>query len=202
MPQVSLAELAAQARSGSLISFPTDTVPALATRPDAAAQIYTAKGRDLNKSLILMAASAADLWPFAQGSTTELAVWSQVAQQFWPGPLTLVLPASDRVPSALNPTGLPTIGLRVPNWPIALRLLNQTGPLATTSINRSGQPPLEDLGAIAQEFPTVWTLPTPDWALPPVTQRQPSTVMQWQDSAWQILRPGAITRADLAKIQP
>jgi L-threonylcarbamoyladenylate synthase len=65
--QVSIPELVAAARAGQLVGFPTDTVPALAAIPAAAAHIYAAKQRATEKPLILMAATAEDLWPFIQG---------------------------------------------------------------------------------------------------------------------------------------
>ncbi|MBW4464139.1 MAG: L-threonylcarbamoyladenylate synthase [Pegethrix bostrychoides GSE-TBD4-15B] len=206
MPQTSLPDLIAAVRSGqALISFPTDTVPALASRPDAAGLIYAAKQRSESKPLILMGASAADLWDYVQGDATELSLWQQVAAQYWPGALTLVLPASPRLPSALNPSDPTTVGLRVPNHPVARQILAQSQPLATTSVNRSGQPALLDFDQINQQFPEVLTLSTA--ALAQLKRSvegsvagsdytsgsgQPSTVAKWTAQGWQILRQGQI----------
>jgi L-threonylcarbamoyladenylate synthase len=196
MPQVSIAALIAAARAGRLIGFPTDTVPALAARPAAAAEIYAAKQRTLDKPLILMAATADALWPFVQGNSAAQSSWKAIAEQYWPGALTLVLPKSDRVPSTVNPETPNTIGIRVPNWPFAQMILQQTGPLATTSLNRSGQSPLEDLDAIASEFPSVFT-PTLDiWELPRECDRIPSTVVKWSEQGWIVLREGAVKLQD------
>lgn len=192
MSQVSLAELVIAAQAGQLIAFPTDTVPALAAVPDAAANIYEAKQRALEKPLILMAASAEDLWPFVQGDARSRSIWEAVATQHWPGAVTLVLPKGDRVPTDVNPATPDTIGIRVPNWPIALEILKQTGPLATTSLNLSGQPPLEHLDEIAQAFPPVLTPAAEYWVLPPPTNRVPSTVAQWKGERWSILRQGSV----------
>jgi L-threonylcarbamoyladenylate synthase len=192
MPQVSIAALIAAARAGRLIGFPTDTVPALAAQPAAAAEIYAAKQRTLDKPLILMAATADALWPFVQGNAAAQSSWKSIAQQYWPGALTLVLPKSDRVPSTVNPETPNTIGIRVPNWPFAQMILQQTGPLATTSLNRSGQSPLEDLEAIAVDFPSVFT-PTLDiWELPREGDRIPSTVVKWSEQGWIVLREGIV----------
>jgi L-threonylcarbamoyladenylate synthase len=180
------------AQTGQLIAFPTDTVPALAAVPDAAAKIYEAKQRALEKPLILMAASAEDLWPFVQGDVRSRSLWEAVASQHWPGAVTLVLPKGDRVPPAVNPETPATIGVRVPNWPLALEILKQTGPLATTSLNLSGQPPLENLDEISQVFPSVLTPARALWRLPPSTNRIPSTVAQWQGEGWSILRQGSV----------
>jgi L-threonylcarbamoyladenylate synthase len=192
VPQVSIPELVAAARAGQLIGFPTDTVPAIATIPEAAASIYTAKQRETAKPLILMAATAEALWPFVQGNAGAWAAWKGIAARYWPGALTLVLPKGDLVPTSVNPENPATIGIRVPNWSLALEILQQTGPLATTSLNRSGQPPLEDLDEIAQEFPFLETPLASVWQLPPKEDRLPSTVVQWHDRGWLNLRQGFV----------
>ncbi|WAL62632.1 L-threonylcarbamoyladenylate synthase [Thermocoleostomius sinensis] len=201
MPGVSFSELVSAARSGDrLVSFPTDTVPALAVRPDRSALIFEAKQRSHTKPLILMAATADDLWPYVQGSDAEFNLWQQVAATYWPGALTLVLPASDRLPPEMNPTDPTTIGIRVPNHAIARHILAQTRPLATTSVNRSGQPPLETLTDINAEFPEVLTLRSDELAelertLMLETQpssRLPSTVAKWTSTGWEILRQGTV----------
>jgi L-threonylcarbamoyladenylate synthase len=193
MVQVAIAALVAGVRSGDwLVSFPTDTVPALATRPDQAELIFAVKQRQPDKPLILMAATPEALWPYVQGSLQEQEIWQQVAQHYWPGALTLVLPASDRVPTAMNPLEATTIGLRVPNWATARTLLQQTGPLATTSVNLSGQPPLENLIDIQAQFPQVYTPTAEQWLLPSNLERTPSTVIKWTGLDWQMLRQGQV----------
>ncbi len=191
MTQVSMAALIEGARSGSLVSFPTDTVPAFAVQPDRSELIFAAKQRRQDKPLILMGANASDLWPFVQGSPAEWQIWQQVADQYWPGALTLVLPASASVPKAMNPSDPTTIGLRVPNSGVALSILSQTGPLATTSANRSGEPPLETMAEIATQFPDVLTL-FPSDEETTLTAGVPSTVAKWTGSGWEILRQGAV----------
>jgi L-threonylcarbamoyladenylate synthase len=192
VPQVSIPELVVAARAGQLVGFPTDTVPAITSIPAAAANIYAAKQRNPEKPLILMAATAHELWPFVQGDAAARAIWEATAARYWPGALTLVLPKGDHVPAAVNPENPATIGIRVPNWPLALEILRQTGPLATTSLNRSGESPLEDLDRIAQEFPSVVTPTAERWHLPLAKDRVPSTVAQWQDGGWLVLRQGSV----------
>jgi L-threonylcarbamoyladenylate synthase len=192
VPQVFIPELVAAARAGQLVGFPTDTVPAIATIPAAAANIYAAKQRTPEKPLILMAATAQELWPFVQGDVMAQTTWEATAAQYWPGALTLVLPKGDRVPAAVNPENPATIGIRVPNWPLALEILKQTGPLATTSLNRSGEAPLEDLDRIAHAFPSVVTPTAERWQLPLAQDRVPSTVAQWRDADWFVLRQGSV----------
>ncbi|MBM0743750.1 L-threonylcarbamoyladenylate synthase [Phormidium sp. CLA17] len=198
MPQVSLDELTTKVSDGShLASFPTDTVPALVTRPDQAALIFTAKQRSFDKPLILMAAAVIDLWDYVRGSAAEWHQWELVVNQYLPGALTLVLPASDRVPFIMNSHDPTTIGVRVPNHAIAQAILTQTGPLATTSANFSGQPPLQLMTEIEAQFPTALTL-SPDeiqqieGTQPPTVSGVPSTVIRWRDMGWEILRQGAI----------
>jgi L-threonylcarbamoyladenylate synthase len=192
MSQVSLADLIAGARAGKLVSFPTDTVPALATLPAQAGLIFAAKQRSQDKPLILMAANASDLWPYVQGSDIEYKIWQEITDKYWPGGLTLVLPASGLVPKVMNPTDPTTIGVRVPASAIAQSILAQTGPLATTSANVSGQPPLQKMAEIADQFPEVLALDTREFAQEVVPGGVPSTVAKWTGMNWQILRSGAI----------
>lgn len=191
MTLVSQPELVKRAIAGEVICFPTDTVPALAVRPDYAQKIFTLKQRPSDKPLILMAATAADLWEYVQGNPTEMLLWQQTAQEYWPGALTLVLPASSRVNLAVNPLDNNSIGLRIPNLSISLEILSLTGALATTSVNLSGEPPLETLDAIELKFPELAIL---DYGIPGVKfgSGLPSTVAKWSDHTWEILRQGYI----------
>lgn len=204
MPQVSLSEFVAAVGSGQQVgSFPTDTVPALAARPDRAELIFETKQRSLDKPLILMAASVSELWTYVKGSSTERQMWQQVAERYLPGALTFVLPASDRVPAAMNPKDPSTIGVRVPNHAIAQAILRETGPLATTSANLSGQPALQTMAEIEAQFPQVLTLlPSEFKAVSPPQPLQtgaivmasgtPSTVIRWTGTGWEVLRQGAV----------
>ncbi|NJM56862.1 MAG: L-threonylcarbamoyladenylate synthase, partial [Synechococcales cyanobacterium RU_4_20] len=158
MSLVSLTKLITAAQAGQIVSFPTDTVPGLAVLPECAHQLYQAKGRAPAKPLILLAAQSADLWPYVSGSPAEQARWQQMAEAHWPGALTLVLPASGKHPQAMTPLDHSSLGIRVPKHGVAQRILAITGPLATTSANRSGEPALTSLAAIAQAFPDVATL--------------------------------------------
>lgn len=193
MPNVDLDMAIAAALNGNIISFPTDTVPALATLPAHAAAIFETKQRSQIKPLILMAGEITDLWQFTTGGDRELAIWQAVAERYLPGALTLVLPAADSIPAVMNPLGTNTIGLRVPDCEIARTILRQTGALATTSANLSGEPPLLTMAAIGASFPQVFTLNLD--AIP--TPSTPSTVIQWHDSGWKLLRQGAIEFVNL-----
>jgi len=186
---VSKKELIEKAKLGEVVSFPTDTVPALAALPEFASSIFSLKQRSPEKPLILMAANFEQLEIYITGTTKERKIWEETARKYWPGALTLVLPASDLLPKSLNPTNSQTIGLRIPNHPDALEILSQTGPLATTSANLSGQTPLENLTEIAKTFPSVFTLNTHLSGSTGI----PSTIIKWTDNVkWQILRQGQV----------
>lgn len=123
--------------AGGVVAFPTDTVYGLGVLPldnDHIEQLYHIKGRDPLKSIPLLLPHSQALNTVA-GDIGKIA--SRLAEAFWPGPLTLILPRNPALPSLLSQTD--TIGVRVPNHPVALRLLRLTGPLAVTSANLSGQ---------------------------------------------------------------
>lgn len=194
MPLGTQADVVKAAIAGQVISFPTDTVPALAVRPEQSGLIYQLKQRELSKPLILMAATVDDLWPYLVAAPSEKQRWQAVMDRYWPGALTLVLPASAHLPPAINPTGDQTVGVRIPDQAIALAILQKTGPLATTSANLSGQPPLQRLTDIGQVFPGVMVLNcTDEEKNGPLGNGYPSTVAQWQGTNFHILRQGQIT---------
>ncbi|MBX3463940.1 MAG: threonylcarbamoyl-AMP synthase [Planctomycetes bacterium] len=126
---------AAVLRTGGLVAFPTETVYGLgANALDAAAvaRIFAAKGRPAHNPLIVHLASADDL-PRVAGEVPPLA--RRLADAFWPGPLTLVLPRRPDVPDAVT-AGLPTVAVRVPAHPVAHALLAAAGvPVAAPSAN-------------------------------------------------------------------
>jgi L-threonylcarbamoyladenylate synthase len=134
--------IAAAARvigQGGLVAFPTETVYGLgadATNGEAIARLYAAKGRPRFNPLIAHVPSAAAAFAFAQFSVRA----KKLAEAFWPGPLTLVLPKADGCPvSELATAGLDSIALRVPAHPVARDLLKAFGkPVVAPSANQSG----------------------------------------------------------------
>lgn len=194
MTQVNTEELIAIAKTGKLVSFPTDTVPALAVQPAQAELIFQAKQRSQDKPLILMGSDVEDLRPYIHASAEEWAIWQALITEYWPGALTLVLPTIHPIAKVMNPLTPNTLGVRVPNSAIARTILGATGPLATTSANLSGQPALTSMTAINQQFPQVFTLNIQTIAPEMIGQSgQPSTVVKWQPGkGWQMLRQGAI----------
>ena len=193
MVKVSQADLITGAIAGEPVSFPTDTVPALAIKPKYGERLYQLKQRPSNKPLILMGASIDDLLPYTIYTKEELAAWQQLIRQYWPGALTLVLPASKLVPKVINSTQSNTVGIRVPNSSVARQILQQTGVMATTSANISGTEALISMTAIAKTFSDVLVLEDAD--LPKkekIGSGFASTVVCWQNKQWKILRQGSI----------
>ncbi len=190
MSLVSLAALIAGARSGKLVSFPTDTVPALAVRPDRSADIFTLKQRSPDKPLILMASSWQEFLPFIDIGHPALEIWQQTAEKYFAGAVTLVLPASDRG-AKLN-QGFTTLGIRIPDSKIAIAILQQTGAMLTTSANKSNQPPLRKMLDISTNFSSVWTLGDGLDIDKPIGSGLPSTVVEWTADTWLVRRQGAI----------
>ena len=190
MALVSLAALVASARSGKLVSFPTDTVPALAVQPDRSADIFTLKQRSPDKPLILMAASWQEFLPFLDTSHPALETWEQVAQKYFAGAVTLVLPASDRG-CKLN-QGFKTLGVRIPDSKVAIAILQQTGAMLTTSANKSNQPPYRRMREIYEAFPSVITLGDGIDITEQLGSGLPSTVVEWTVEGWLVRRQGAV----------
>ena len=192
MVKVSQADLISGAIAGKAVSFPTDTVPALAIKPELAERIYQLKQRPSDKPLILMGASIADLLPYVVYTASELSVWQRLISQYLPGALTLVLPASAKVPAAIDPTKSHTVGIRVPDRAVAREILQQTGVLATSSANISGQNTLVNMTAIDRAFPDVLVLKDADFNSNNLGSGLPSTVVRWRNQKWEILRQGSV----------
>jgi L-threonylcarbamoyladenylate synthase len=124
-------------KHGGLVAFPTDTVYGLAALPfksDYVEGLFSAKGRNNSRAIAILIGDYADL-PKVVDHFDEIS--SRLAHHFWPGPLTLVVKKHKDLPQELSPDG--TIGVRMPDHPVALALLRQVGPLAVTSANISGQ---------------------------------------------------------------
>ncbi len=126
-------------RRGGLVAFPTETVYGLgadASNPAAVSRIYAVKGRPKNHPVIVHVAEATAIKGWAAEMPPD--AWA-LAEAFWPGPLTLILPRADHVPDAVT-GGAGTVGLRVPNQLLALELLEAFGGgIAAPSANRFGR---------------------------------------------------------------
>jgi len=139
IPKADILRAADVLRGGGLVAFATETVYGLgadARNPDAVAKIFRVKRRPLTNPLICHVANIG-------GARQITRAWPKTAQQlaerFWPGALTLVLPKTDEIPSIVT-AGLDTVGVRVPAHPVALELLRVFGgPIAAPSANRSSR---------------------------------------------------------------
>lgn len=201
---LALDDLAAHLQAGGAALFPTDTLPALAARPQDAALLWQLKARPADKPLILMAADLSQLLELLQppGSPPWTEAWLEKARSSWPGAVTLVLPLRGAITTALNPGGA-SLGLRVPDCELARALLRRTGPLATTSANRSGEPAALDADQASARFPSLPCLGPIPW---PAGSGRASAVLAWQPEStptplpsggeWRLLRAGASILAE------
>ncbi|HEU4561782.1 MAG TPA: L-threonylcarbamoyladenylate synthase, partial [Longimicrobium sp.] len=132
-----LSDAAGVLRGGGLVAFPTETVYGLgahALDPEAVSRIYQAKGRPSYNPLIVHVATVDAARALSSAWPAEA---DRLAERFWPGPLTLVVPKSADIPDAVS-AGLETVGIRIPAHPVAHALLEAAGiPLAAPSANRS-----------------------------------------------------------------
>lgn len=184
--------------TGRVVAFPTDTAYGVGVRPDLAAAVdavYVLKGRPHSLPLILLAATVEDFAGWAE--LPELA--GALAARWWPGPLTLVVPAGPRTPP--NVRGADgTVGVRIPAHSAALRLLEATGPLATTSANRSGEPSPRKADAVEASFPGE-DEPAVLIDGGPTLHGADSTVLTLVPAP-RILRRGAVSAEDLRPLLP
>ncbi len=192
-----LRQAGAVLRQGGLVAFPTETVYGLggdALNPDSSRKIYAAKGRPSDNPLIVHIADMKALAPIVTEVTQEA---RKIAEAFWPGPLTMILPKSDKVP--LETTGgLNTVAVRMPAHPVAKKLIEYSGGyVAAPSANTSGKP-----------SPTVAKYVIEDMSGKidviidggEVGIGLESTIIDLTVKPPQILRPGYITEAMLAEV--
>ena len=127
-------------KNGGLVAMPTETVYGLAAdafNPEAVRKIFAAKGRPMDNPLIVHIGKIEEIYELVS-EVPEKA--KALAEAYWPGPLTMILPKSDRVPDEVT-TGLPTVAVRMPSHPAANALIELSGcPLAAPSANSSGLP--------------------------------------------------------------
>ncbi len=176
----------------ALIVLPTDTVygvGCLAARHEAVARLYTVKGRPEDRPIPILIGRVQDAEKVA-GRLPDMA--TKLADVFWPGPLTLVVP---RRPGPPDPfTGETTVGVRLPDHEFTQKLLAATGPMAVTSANLSGQPPALSAQAAQTALGEKVGLIL-DGGISP--GGQPSTVVDCTATAPQILRAGPISQRDI-----
>jgi len=179
-------------KSGSPIIFPTDTLPAIGCLPKFSNTIYKLKKRDKDKPLILMGSEYKQLIDYVHESAKE--DYENLASKYWPGALTIVIPASAKQTAHLTSNDL-TIGLRIPNSNIAQSLLRETGPLLTSSANISGIKGSTTVEGIALDFPSLKILGPIPWGK---RSGKASTIIFWKKSGdWRLIREGEVLVREL-----
>ena len=181
-----MSDLAMKLKKGSLALFPTDTLPAICAFPKFSKKIWSIKKRPSNKPLILMGGRINELFELVKPCAIEDGL--KLANLYWPGALTIVLPTIGNVSKDLN-FNSDSVGFRVPALKLARDFLNQTGPLATTSANISGKSPVKDASEASIQFPGIPILGPVPW---PNSSGVASTVIEWKEGKWKLLRSGAV----------
>jgi L-threonylcarbamoyladenylate synthase len=192
-----IADAADALLAGRLVAFPTETVYGLgAVMDDRAAlgRVFTAKGRPATDPLILHVAGIEQLAELV----VELPPAAELlAERFWPGPLTLVLPRSDAVPDEVAAGG-PSVAVRLPSHPVALALLRAVGrPVAAPSANRFGRISPTTAAHVVAELDGRIDLVVDGG---PTTLGLESTVVDLGAGVPQLLRPGGVTLEDLHEV--
>lgn len=187
-------------RQGEPVGIPTETVYGLGCNgldSEAVRKVFVAKGRPMDNPLIVHIADR-EAWPSLVREIPPLA--SALADRFWPGPLTIILPKSDLVPSE-TAGGLQTVGVRLPAHPIAQDIIRCAGvPIAAPSANRSGSPSPTTAAHVMADM---------NGRIPAVVEGGSclcgieSTVVALDDEKTvRVLRPGFVTAEQLAEIAP
>lgn len=188
-------QLAGALGCGLVVAVPTDTVYGLAARidhPDAIARLFELKGRRRDAAIAVLVGDMEQAGSMGLLSTRG----RRLADAFWPGPLTIVAERPATLGADIGGDGR-TVGLRMPDHPLLLRLLEQTGPLATTSANRSGEPTPPTAEAVAGIFGPRVSLYLDGG---PSSGRPPSTVVSDVGTELAVLRAGPVSAADLRSV--
>jgi L-threonylcarbamoyladenylate synthase len=189
-----LAEAVAALRAGELVIYPTETFYGIAADPEsprAMAKIFEAKGRAENQPIALIAADSASAFGLAREISP---VARRLAARFWPGPLTLILPAR----AGLHPAvlGLDGVGVRVSSHPLARRLAAAFGrPITATSANLSGYPAMTNPDDVRTSLGHKVKVLLEDGVL---AGGAPSTVVAITSGGYRIIRQGAVAADTIA----
>ncbi|GAB1450795.1 L-threonylcarbamoyladenylate synthase [Draconibacterium sp.] len=193
MDQKQIEEAAQIIRNGGLVAFPTETVYGLganALNPFAVAKIFELKERPSFDPLIVHIADFNDLQRLTDNPSEDIFA---LAKNFWPGPLTIVLPKSKLVPDIVT-SGLQTVGIRMPNNEIALTLIEKAGcPIAAPSANKFGKLSPVSAKHVRKQLPNV------DFILDGGTSAVgiESTIISIEGNVCKMLRPGIITAEEI-----
>lgn len=182
-------------KCGGTIAFPTDTVYGLAVdpfNPQALNRIYAIKERSIEKAIPVL---IGDIQQIEMLVSEVIEPARKLTDAFWPGPLTLILPKAANIPDDLSP--YPTIGIRMPKHEFTLRLLQATGPLATTSANISGDSNPTTCEDVIKQIGGRIDLLINGGKTPGAV---PSTVIDLTGKPLKLLREGPISRTDLCAL--
>ena len=181
-------------RDGGVVAFPTDTVYGVGVdpfQPDAVRKLYQIKGRPIDKPIPILVGSVSDVERVAQNLPPT---FSRLAEQFWPGELTLIVEAKSLPPEVT--AGGDTVGVRMPDHPLALALLQRFGgAIATTSANKSDEPPATSADEVRSELGDLVSIILDGGQR---TTKIASTVLDLSVSPPQIRRDGGISMDQLA----
>tara|TARA_Y100001978_G_scaffold59207_1_gene53424 strand:+ start:149 stop:730 length:582 start_codon:yes stop_codon:yes gene_type:complete len=172
---------------GEAIVFQTDTLPAIGCIPKYSEIIYKLKKRDKKKALILMGSQISQVLDYVDDQAKD--DFQKIAEKFWPGPLTLIIPI--RKNKSLNFISSDnTLGIRIPDSLTARSLLQETGPLATSSANISGLDTSFDAKSVSNDLPEVDLLGPVPWE---ECSGNGSTIISWaKGGEWRLVREGQI----------
>lgn len=192
-----LKEAARILRSGGLVAFPTETVYGLggnALDEDAARKIYAAKGRPSDNPLIAHVSCVEEVEPLVKEIPEA---GRKLMEAFWPGPLTMIFPKSEKVPYGTT-GGLDTVAIRMPDDPVANRLIALAGvPVAAPSANTSGRPSPTTADHVWQDMNGRIDMIIDGG---PVGIGVESTIVDVSSAVPAVLRPGAITMEMLEEV--
>lgn len=185
--------------AGGILAIPTDTYYALAVQPfneEALRRLFAVKHRPPGKPILLLVATP-EMVPQVARGVPEVA--RQLMARFWPGPLTIILPARPELPQLVT-GGTGTVGVRQPRQPVTTRLVAALGwPVTGTSANRAGQPPLTLATEVDEQFGEQVDLILD---VGPCPGGQPSTVVDVSCTPPCLVRPGATPTAQLMEFIP
>ncbi len=177
-------------KKSDIIAFPTDTVYGIGGNifnKEAIHKIYHTKHRPSNKPLPILCANIEQIFQVAKNIPKQM---EKLIYQFMPGALTVILPKKDEIPNIIT-SHLPTIGVRIPNHPLALELLEAVGPLATTSANISGQDNISDAKDVIKQLGNEIDIVIDGGKTKTLV---PSTVVAIENDKLKIFREGAISK--------
>lgn len=192
---VSAQKAAELIRAGHVVAIPTETVYGLAADASnvlALSKIFELKQRPADNPLIVHVAGASLVAGFSDIKADDI---YRLIEKFWPGPLTLVLPKKPTVLDIIT-AGLDTVAIRMPDHPKALLVIEQAGPVAAPSANRSGRPSPTRPKHVTEDFGT--DLPIVDGGDCAVGLE--STVLDMSGETPTILRPGKITADEIEDV--